>query len=326
MTGWGGWDFAAPLAFALLPLPLAAMLWRRTRFDTPGGLRIPASVVERLRTGTRALPPPAYRRISAALAALAWTALVIALAGPRAVAATPAVPASGRDIVFAFDLSGSMVAEDFMLDGRPASRIDALRRVGAEMIRRRTGDRIGLVVFAEKAYAAAPLSFDVATVSRTLAETPLGLVGHSTAIGEGLGLALKRLSDSKAPSRIIILLSDGANDAGTTDPVGVAELARDLGVRIYTIGLGVNDTQNPNGDRDPVDFLALQRLAEIGGGEAFRVRTTQDLAAAAAAIETLVAGELVAPPAVVHREFWPYAAGLSLLACVAMAAFRTRPR
>jgi Ca-activated chloride channel family protein len=326
MSALGEWEFALPLAFALLPLPLAAIVWRRDRAEAPGGLRIPQSVVERLRGEAPALPRPGGGRLNAALAVIAWAALVVALAGPRSVAASPANPASGRDIVFALDLSGSMVAEDFMLDGRPASRIDALRRVGAEMIARRVGDRIGLVVFAEKAYAAAPLSFDVAAVSRTLADTPLGLVGHSTAIGDGLGLALKRLSDSDAPSRIIVLLSDGANDAGTTDPVGVAELARNLGVRIYTIGLGINDTQNPNGDRDPVDFLALQRLAEIGGGEAFRVRTTQELADAAAAIEKLVAGELAAPAAVVHRDLWVYPAGLSLLACVAMALVRTGRR
>ncbi len=324
MTGWG-LDFAMPLALALLPLPLAAMMWRRESVETPGGLTIPGSVLNRLQAGDGGVRQMGGARLHAWLAWAAWAALVVALAGPRSVAATPALPASGRDIMFALDLSGSMETQDFTLDGHPASRVDALKRVGAELIRRRAGDRVGLVIFAERAYAAAPLSFDVKMVSQTLSEVQLGLVGHSTAIGEGLGLALKRLSESKAPTRIIILLSDGANDAGTTDPVGVAELARGLGVRIYTIGLGLNDTQNPNGDLDPVDFLALQRLAEIGGGAAFRVRTTDDLAEAAAAIEKLAAGETAAPPAVVRRELWPYPASLAFFACLGMALMRKRP-
>ncbi|PNG26182.1 VWA domain-containing protein [Methylocella silvestris] len=320
-----GFDLAAPLALALLPLPLIALFWRRDRAATAGGLTIPRAIAERLTSGGRVAARPGGSRLGALLAWAAWILVVVALAGPRTVAANPAQPASGRDIIFALDLSGSMAAEDFVLDGHAASRIDALKRVGAALIKRRTGDRVGLVIFAERAYAAAPLSFDVDAVSRTLAEIPLGLVGHSTAIGEGLGLALKRLTESKAPSRIIVLLSDGANDAGTTDPMGVAELAPGLGVKIYTIGLGVVDTQTFNGLGDPVDFLALQRLAEIGGGEAFRVRTTEDLAYASAAIERLVAGEAEASVSVQRRELWPYAAGLSFLACAGLGFLR-RPQ
>jgi Ca-activated chloride channel family protein len=284
-------------------------------------LRIPASVRDRLAAGDGLGAPS---RKFAVLAWIAWAALVVALAGPRMVAATPALPASGRDIMLALDLSGSMAIRDFSVDGRKASRIDALKRVGSELIRRRAGDRIGLVIFAEHAFAAAPLSFDVAAVSRTLEEVAIGLVGRSTAIGDGLGLALKRLADSKAPSRIIILLSDGSNNAGSTDPMGVARLAKARGVRLYTIGLGVNDTSAPNDDPDPVDFVTLQRLAEIGGGQAFRVRTTEDLAAAARAIEDLVAGEIPAPPAIVRRELWTWPATLAFLASLGLVMSRRR--
>ncbi len=198
-----------------------------------------------------------------------------------------------------------------------------MKHVGSELIRRRTGDRIGLVIFAEQAFAAAPLSFDVASVSQTLNEVAIGLVGSSTAIGEGLGLALKRLAASKAPARIIILLSDGANNAGSSDPLAVAALAKSLGVQIYTIGLGVNDTSDAGHDSEAVDFDALRKLAEIGGGAAFRARTTEELDAAARAIETLMASEALAPPAVVRRELWAYPAALAFLASLAMAVTRS---
>jgi len=316
-----GWDFAMPLALALLPLPLLVALSRRGSSAPNGRLRIPTAIRDRLATGDGAGVPA---RRSAMLMWIAWAALVVALAGPRTVAATPALPASGRDIMLALDLSGSMLTRDFAVDGEAISRIDALKRVGADLIRRRAGDRIGLVIFAEHAFAAAPLSFDVAAVGRTLEEVAIGLVGRSTAIGDGLGLALKRLAESRAPSRIIILLSDGANNAGSTDPIGVARLARQQGVRLYTIGLGVSDTSAPGDDPDPVDFVALTRLAEIGDGEAFRVRSTEDLAAAARAIERLVAGQSLAPPAVVRRDLWAYPATLAFLASLGIVVLRRR--
>jgi Ca-activated chloride channel family protein len=313
------WDLAMPLALGLLPLPVLMMLSRPRRPEPQGGLRIPAALRDRLASGDGFAVPA---RHAAVLAWIAWAALVVALAGPRTVAATPALPASGRDIMLALDLSGSMVTKDFAIGGEAVSRIEALKRIGADLIRRRAGDRIGLVIFAEHAYAAAPLSFDVTAVSRTLEEVSIGLVGRSTAIGDGLGLALKRLTESKAPSRVIILLSDGSNNAGSTDPIGVARLARQEGVRLYTIGLGVNDTSAPNDDPDPVDFVALKELAEIGGGEAFRVRTTEDLADAAQAIERLVAGLSPAPPTIVRRELWAWPATVAFLAALGIVGLR----
>ena len=308
-----GWDLALPLALLLAPLPL---LLRPDRQAPGAALLLPETILARFAAGEGR---HGLRGGRAFLAWIAWLALVLALAGPRQIAATAALPASGRDIMLALDLSGSMVTRDFKIDGVEAGRIDALKKVGAELIRRRAGDRIGLVIFAQQAFAPAPLSFDLANVSRALEEATIGLVGRSTAIGEGLGLALKRVSESSAPTRIIILLSDGANNIGASDPLPVAALAKSLGVRVYTIGLGVNDTDNPNDDPDPVDFAALRQLAETGGGAAFRARTTEELDAAARAIEALVAGEVAAPPAVIRREHWIWPAGLALLAALGMA-------
>ena len=313
-----GFDFVMPLALLLLPLPLAMWLLPARNTLPAGALRIPASISQRLAQGKGTGMGVA----SPWLAFVAWLALLLALAGPRIVAVTPGLPVSGRDIMLALDLSGSMLKQDFFVDGKAAGRIDALKHVGTELIRRRAGDRIGLVIFAELAFAASPLSFDVAAVSRTLEEASIGLVGRSTAIGDGLGLALKRLSDSPAPSRIIILLSDGANNAGSTDPLGVAALAKTMGVRLYTIGLGINDTSTPTDDPDAVDFDALRQLADIGGGQAFRVHTTAELDAAARAIEALVAGQSLAPPSVIRRDLWVFPAALGLLTLLAMAFAR----
>lgn len=311
-----GFAFSLPYALLLLPLPLLMLLAPPATHPATGALLVPDSLLHQ----RGAAAGQGGRRLrSGALAWIAWAALVMALAGPRMVAPSPALPGSGRDIIFALDLSGSMATKDFELDGVPAARIDVLKHVGGELIRRRAGDRIGLVIFAERAFAAAPLSYDVEAVGRTLEEATIGLVGRSTAIGEGLGLALKRLSESAAPTKIIILLSDGANNAGTTDPVGVAQLAKEMGVKLFTIGLGVIDTSEEVPDADAVDFEALKHLAEIGGGSAFRARTTAELDAAAHMIEQLAAGDSLAPPSLFWRELWMWPALLALVAALARA-------
>ena len=317
----GGFDLATPLALLLLPLPLLVALWRRRGVVDAGGLRVPAALRQALGEGYRARPSSR----SLLLPWIAWVFLVVALADPRVVAATPALPASGRDIMFALDLSGSMIARDMVMGGRPVSRIDALKAVGAELIRRRAGDRVGITIFAERTLAAVPLSFDVEGVSRGLQDLTIGMVGRSTAMGAGLGLAVKRLSESKATSRAIVLMSDGANNAGSQDPAGVAALARSLGMRVYAIGLGPNDAANAD-DVESVDFPALQAYARIGGGEAFRARTGEDLDAATRAIEKLLAGETVAPASVVRRDLWSYPGSLFLLASGGLVAARRSRR
>ncbi|GLI94116.1 VWA domain-containing protein [Methylocystis echinoides] len=313
-----GVEFAAPLFFALLPAPLLLLALAKPAPQSGGALTLPASIRDRLHAQSARVSRAdmAWPLIAASIA---WVSLVLALAGPRVADAVAALPASGRDIMFVLDLSGSMTKQDFRLNGALVSRLDLVKHVGSELIRRREGDRIGLVVFAETALVASPLSFDIRAVARALDEMEIGLVGRSTAIGEGLGLALKRLAESASPSRVVILLSDGANTAGSVDPVSVAALAKSLGVRVYTIGLGVDDTTtNPN-KYDAVDFDALQNVARIGGGSAFRARTGDDLDAAARAIEALAAGDAPAPSTVIFHELWIYPATVAFAACAAIA-------
>ncbi len=318
-----GFDLATPWALLLLPLPVLVALWRRHSGGAATGPRLSASMRERLGGETTARRPPSR---SALARWGAWVLLVAALSGPRTVMATPALPATGREIMFALDLSGSMIAPDMLDGGKPITRIDLLKKVGSEMIRHLAGNRVGVVIFAERALAAAPLSFDADGVARILKQQEIGLVGRSTAIGDGLGLAVKRLSEIKAPTRVIVLLSDGSNNAGTMDPMGVARLAHSLGIKIYTIGFGPNETLTPDDDPDSVDFVALQKLAREGDGQAFRARNGEEFAADARDLEKLIAGETTAPPAVLHHEFWPLPAAAGMLVAFAMAASGRRGR
>ncbi|AWN34972.1 VWA domain-containing protein [Methylobacterium radiodurans] len=325
-------DLATPLALLLLPLPwLAARLLPAEAEGSSGALRVPASLVPD--AGEAGAIASRGRRRTWLIWTL-WAALVLAVAGPRLVLSGVALPASGREIMLAMDLSGSMERRDFALDGETVSRLQAVKRVGADFIRRRAGDRIGLVIFADQAYVAASPTFDTASVARALEEAGIGLVGRSTGIGDGLGLALRRLDPRDAgteagqlapvSAKVVVLLSDGANNAGQTAPRDVAALARDLGIRVHTIALGPRDLANADGEQDVVDTETLREMAEVSGGRAFRVKTTEDLVAVADSIDAIEGGRAKAPPVPLRRDLWPWPAALALLCAAALLASRRR--
>jgi Ca-activated chloride channel family protein len=320
-----GFDLAAPWWLLALPLPLlAARLLPREQVEG-GALRVPGTLAASTGTG---VDVAGRGRRRAALVWGLWVCLVLALSGPRVVLPGAALPASGREIVVAMDLSGSMERRDFALDGETVSRLAAVKRVGADFIRRRAGDRIGLVIFADQAYVAAGVSYDTAAVARALEEATIGISGRSTGIGDGLGLALRRLDPRNADqpegrpplSRAVVLLSDGANNAGQTAPKDVADLAKQIGVKVYTIALGPRDLADADGEQDVVDSETLKTMAQTSGGTFFRVRTTDDLVRVAAAIDSLEGGRGSAPPVPLRRDLWIWpgtlalAFGLSLLA------------
>jgi Ca-activated chloride channel family protein len=228
--------------------------------------------------------------------------------------------------VLVLDLSGSMERTDFKLEGKTVRRLDAVKVVAAEFARRRAGDRIGLVFFAEQAEMAAVPTFDVAAVEAAIREASIGVLGRSTAIGDGLGLALKRLRESTSPSKVVVLLSDGTSTAGAVGPRAAADLARRLGIRVHTIALGVDEalSDTSGGVGSLVDTATLEAIAAASGGEAFRVRSTEDLRAVTAAIESLEAGEAEAPPAAVAEPLWPWPAGAAFLAATALFLMQRR--
>jgi len=159
------------------------------------------------------------------LGILTWVMLITAAARPVWIGDTVALPMAGRDLMMAVDLSGSMQEQDFILNGEVVDRLVATKAVAGEFIRKRTGDRIGLVLFGDQAYLQAPLTFDRQTVLQLLNESALGLAGERTAIGDAIGLSLKRLQDSLEKNRVLILMTDGANTAGSVSPLEAAEMA-----------------------------------------------------------------------------------------------------
>ncbi len=309
------WSFAMPWAFVLLPLPFLATYLLRPAAQQGAAMRTPQSIVDRFPKSTGIAQ--AQQGLKFLLPWLVWIPLAVALAGPRITVETPALPASSRDIILALDLSGSMEKDDFELDGRPARRIDVVKRVAAQFVRGRAGDNVGLVIFSEKAYFAAAPTFDVEAVARAIEQAKIGISGKSTAISDGLGLALKRLSESKAASRVVILLSDGVNNAGAVKPADAANLARKLGVKVHTIAMGKLDLEGNAGDPDVVDTVALRTIASASGGEAFRVKATADLDAVARSIDAMETTEIAVPTALVFRDYWIWPA-LFAFACIAL--------
>lgn len=291
-----------PLALMLLPAPLLWPIFIRSRFrheriQAGDGIELPPSLALALSHPDTASAQHDIARLI--LPVLAWLCLITALAQPVRPGDAVISPASGRAMVLAIDLSGSMEREDFTLDGVAADRLTIVQSVAQDFITRRQGDRLGLVVFGKDAYIASPLTFDLNGLADSLAGVGIGMAGRSTAIGDALGLSLSMLRKDSASSKAIILLSDGTNNAGTVEPEAAASLAREFGVRVHTIALASEHTitrgyaTSPSAD---LDEATLKAVAEAAGGEYFRARTTAELTRMYAAIDQLESSAEDAPP------------------------------
>ena len=218
------------------------------------------------------------------LATIAWFLLVIACTRPQWLGEPIEQAVSGRDLMLAVDLSGSMEEQDFLINKNPVDRLTAIKWVASDFINRRIGDRIGLILFGTQAYLQTPLTFDRKTVLTLLNESAIGLAGENTAIGDAIGLAVKRLKNQPANSRVLILLTDGANTAGEVSPLKAAELAAANQLKIYTIGVGADEmivrsffgNRKVNPSRD-LDENTLVQVAESTGGRYFRARNSEEL-------------------------------------------------
>ena len=315
--------FAWPWLLLALPLPwLMRRLWPAAPSAAPA-LRVPYG--ERLDTigGRSARARPQGLGL---LPWLAWALLCVAAARPQQLGDVVQPPQTGRDLMLAVDLSGSMGEEDMRLGGAAVDRLTAAKAVIADFLDRRAGDRVGLIVFGQRAYALAPLTLDRDSVRGQLLDSVVGLAGRETAIGDAIGLAVKRLRGQEDGQRVLILLTDGVNTAGQLDPMKAAELARENDVRIHTIAFGGDGAgaslfgfRLPGGDVE-IDEATLQRIARATGGRAFRARDTDELAGIYDAIDRLEPvqrpGQALRPR--VERYPWPLAAAL-LLGALAMA-------
>ncbi|WP_430462685.1 vWA domain-containing protein [Thalassolituus sp. LLYu03] len=276
-------DVHWPWAFFALPLPLLVY------FIVPA-LKRPSAA---LRVPTLAGFPGAeaadngrapFQFASTLLLSLLWLSLLTAVARPYRTGEVVEMPVSGRDLMLALDLSESMKTADMTVNGLSVSRLAVVKDVLNDFIPRRKGDRLGLVLFGDEAYLQSPLTFDTQTVQTLMNEAQIGLAGQKTAIGDAIGLTIKRLQDNPEDSRVVILLTDGANTAGEIDPLKAAELAATYKVKIYTIGLGADrmdvpsffGTRTVNPSRD-LDENALRTIAQSTGGTFFRARNPKEL-------------------------------------------------
>ena len=305
--------------FLLFPL-LILWQWFRRKKEMPSVLFSSLQVVQPLRTWRTTLRPILY-----VLRSLALAALIVALARPRSSSEiTKTKTTEGIDIILSIDMSSSMLAKDL----KP-NRIEALKRVASHFIEQRTSDRIGIVVYSGESYTKVPATTDKSVVLQALKDIKQGEIDDGTAIGMGLGTAINRLKDSKTKSKIIILMTDGVNNTGVIDPLSAAELAKEYGIRVYTIGIGTNGkalspvAYNPDGslqyDMVPVeiDERLLTQIAEATGGHYFRATDNQKLAQIYTEIDKLEKSKIEELKYYQHKEnfrLW------ALLALVLLAA------
>nr|WP_314489845.1 VWA domain-containing protein [uncultured Pseudomonas sp.] len=214
---------------------------------------------------------------------LIWLLLLIAAARPQWLGEPVPVAASGRDLLVAVDVSGSMDYPDMQWQGDDVSRLDLVKALMGDFLQDRKGDRVGLILFGSEAYLQAPLTFDRRTVRSFLDDALIGIAGKNTAIGDAIGLAVKRLRERPANSRVLILITDGANNGGQIHPLTAARLAAQEGVRIYTIGIGADPSTtgtpgliglNPSLD---LDEASLREIAGITQGSYFRAHSGAEL-------------------------------------------------
>ncbi|MBR9786692.1 MAG: VWA domain-containing protein [Vibrionaceae bacterium] len=213
-----------------------------------------------------------------------WTLLVIACARPVWFGDPIEFQPKYRDLMLVVDLSGSMQKEDMNLDGEFTDRLTAVKKVLSDFVTQRKGDRLGVVLFGDHAYLQTPLTADRQAVIQQINQTVIGLVGKSTAMGDGIGLGTKTFVDSDAPQRVMILLSDGGNTAGVLDPIEAAEIAKKYNATIYTVGIGAGEmmvkeffmTRKVDTAAD-LDEKTLTQIAEVTGGQYFRARDAEQL-------------------------------------------------
>lgn len=320
-------EFEWPWLFALLPLP---WLVRRLLPPAPGAggarLKVPDLADFRvLAAGGNAVATSRWRL---AVAALAWLALLGAAARPQWIGEPVEVPVTGRDLMLAVDLSESMRETDFVINSRPVDRLTATKVVAREFIERRAGDRLGLILFGQQAYLHVPLTFDRDTVRLLLDEAVIGIAGRQTAIGDALGLAVKRLREEDTTHKVLILMTDGRNTAGEIDPLRAAELAAEAGLTVYTIGIGADEAVqrgffgsirvNPSSD---LDERTLEAIAQKTGGRYFRARDTQEFEAIYDELDRLEpaehAGEHFRPRRALF--YWPLGIALGLFSAMLAA-------
>ncbi len=313
--------FEWPWIFLMTPLAWLVYRFVAAEKQPQSALYMPllkrSSVISSKQTSNKASWPAII------LLTLIWLLLLCAVAKPVRMGDIVELPSTGRDVLLAVDISGSMQLQDMTLNNRAVDRLTLVKSVVADFVAQRKGDRLGLILFGSNAYIQAPLTFDIDTIAHLLFEAQIGFAGDATAIGDAIGLSIKRLANNPADSRVVILLTDGQNTAGAVSPIQAAQLAQQESVVIYTVGIGSDkpmstgffgmNTYNPSQD---LDEKTLTEIATITGGKYFRARDQQELNRIYEAINQLEAidqkAENVRPKQSLF--FWPLGVAMLLVA------------
>lgn len=295
--------FESPLAFALLIFLPLILEWRpRWKWLGAGQGDESSSLVFSSRVNIA--HAPGSRRIKlrgpvlSVLQALAFAFLVIAFARPQQGNSYAEIQSLGRDILFVLDTSGSMRALDFHIDGERVTRLEALQSVVGSFIRERQGDRMGLVVFGSEVFTQCPLTKDIGVLAEFVSNLEIGMAGEGTALGDGAAIGLKRLRDIETNSKVLVLVTDGLQTAGKMNPLDAAAIAKQMGVKIYSIGIGgvgaaPFQTRTLFGFETltykdvPLDVTTLTKMAETTGGKYFHAKSTEELRAVYEEIDSL---------------------------------------
>lgn len=287
-------ELACPLALLLLPLPYGVWYYFTKPVNTTRtAIRLPSieryqSLIQTTKLTSSRLTWPKILLI------VSWVLLVFAASAPQWVGQPISQKQSGRDIMLALDISGSMEIPDMSLDGDKVDRLTLVKNVARTFVKKRTEDRLGLILFGSHAYLQTPLTFDKKTVLAMIDDASIGLAGAQTAMGDAVGLAIKHLKQTSPQSRVLILLTDGANNSGAVQPLPAAKMAADENIKIYTVGIGADqmvlrsfmgqEIIDPSAD---LDEDTLKKIASLSGGQFFRAKNSEELNAVYDQIDSL---------------------------------------
>lgn len=328
--------FANPQAAWLLLLPLVVYFMFPAIKKTYGdALKVPfladIKQIQSVSGKGISFKPAVFSAIKIFLLALVWVLMVLALCRPQWVGKPIPVKNEGREILLVVDISNSMSEEDFQYKNKMYSRLTAVKNVIDNFIDKRTSDRIGLVLFGTQAYLQAPLTYDKQSVKEILWNADAGMAGNSTSIGDAVGVALKNLAESegKPENKVIILLTDGENNDGSLSLPQAIALAKEEGVKIYTIGAG-SDSENFFGGlfsipvNTGLDEESLQALAEETKGNYFRAKDVNSLFQIYNEIDKLEPVTSEGRYVQEVKELYPYAAAMALILFMILALLAKR--
>jgi len=281
---WQNFEFLWPWMIAFLPLPWIVRLLVKPIKQEQSPLLAP-QIMQRVSeplANERFIDPSLQSRKVPFLFALLWLLVILAAMRPIWYLSPTPFTTSGKDMILAVDLSGSMKKADMYLGGHDVDRLTAVKSVVSEFIEKRQGDRMGLVVFGSQAFLQSPLTYDLYTVKSLLNESEIGMAGNNTAIGDAIGLTLKHRKKSQQSESVLILLTDGSNTDGEVDPIEAAEMAQKMGLKIYTIGVGRIEHRTGldaffKSAKNDMDTASLQKIAELTNGRFFLANDTKQL-------------------------------------------------